>query len=130
MEKISITLRLPSDTVARLDYLARIKPVSRQDFIAQILTEVAATVGPMPKLEQKPLPPLLLETIEATISQMKLDQEISLKKLIGTVTWATLNDPVKRALGKEFKELVVAGEFPGLKISRKKSNNEQQYKKL
>ena len=129
MEKIALTLRLSQDTIDRLEHMARLKPVSRQVLMEQILTDAASTIGVLPKLERRPLPPSVLEAIDASIEQMKLGGETSLKKLVGKDVWETLDDPVKRLLGKELKDLVMAGEFSGLTKGRKKSNNEQQYDK-
>ena len=129
MEKIALTLRLPQDTINRLEHMARLKPVSRQVLMEQILTDAASTIGVLPKLERRPLPQSVLEAIDASIEEMTLGGETSLKKLVGKNVWETLDDPVKRFMGKEFKELVMAGECPGLTVGRKKSNNEQQYDK-
>lgn len=131
MEKVALTLRLAQDTVARLEYMARLKPVSRQVLMEQILTDAASTtVLVLPMLERRPLPQAVLDAVNASIARLKLGQETSLKKLVGKTVWGTLDDSVKRLMGKEFKDLVIAGEFPGIEIGRKKSNNEQQYDKV
>lgn len=130
-EKILVTLRLPKEDVDRLDRMARKRAVTRQTIVEQIVSGAVANVGlePEQEIEGKPLPPSILDAVEENIQKMKPGQEISLKKLVGKQLWMTLDDPVKRLLGKEFKELVIAGEFPGLAKGRKKGNNEQQYNK-
>ena len=127
MERTAITLRLSDDAIARLEHIARSNLVSRQTLMEKTLTDFASTVDMPPKLKWRPLPQPVQEAIDASIGRLKSGVETSLRKLVGHPVWDTLEDPVKRSLGKEFKELVIAGEFPKLKKGRLKSNNEQQY---
>lgn len=128
-EKIPITVRLPKSEVTSLDRMARVSAVSRQVLIEGIIAEAISTFGPLSDAERTALPPTVIRAVESSIKRMKAGDEISLKKLVGKELWATLDDPVKRMLGKVFKVLVADNEFPGLALGRKKSNNEQQYNK-
>jgi Domain of unknown function (DUF1413) len=128
-EKIPITVRLPKSEVTSLDHMARVGAVSRQVLIEGIIAEAISTFGPLTDAERTALPPTVVRAVESAIKRMKAGDEISLKKLVGKEVWATLDDPVKRMLGKVFKVLVADNEFQGLTLGRKKSNNEQQYNK-
>lgn len=128
-EKIPVTVRLPKAEVISLDRMARAEAVSRQVLIEGIIARAVATFGPLTDAERTALPPTVIRAVESAIQQMKAGEEVSLKKLVGKALWATLDDPVKRMLGKVFKVLVADNEFPGLTLGRKKSNNEQQYNK-
>jgi hypothetical protein len=128
-EKIPVTVRLPKSEVATLDRMAMAGAVSRQVLIEGIITQAISTFGPLSDAERTALPQSVIHAVESSIKRMKAGDEISLKKLVGKELWATLDDPVKRMLGKVFKVLVADNEFPGLALGGKKSNNEQQYKK-
>lgn len=129
-EKVPITVRLPKSEVVSLDQISRAQAVSRQVLIEGIITEAITAFGPLKDAERTALPPTVIRAVESSIKRMKAGDEISLKKLVGKELWATLDDPVKRMLGKVFKVLVADNEFPGLALGRKKSNNEQQYSKV
>lgn len=128
-EKTPITIRLPKSELASLDQMARVGAVSRQVLIESIISQAISAFGPLSDADRTALPPTVVRAVESTIHRMNAGDEISLKKLVGKDVWATLDDPVKRMLGKVFKVLVADNEFPGLVLGRKKSNNEQQYNK-
>ena len=127
MGKSALTIRLSQDAIDRLEHMARLKLVSRHFLIEKILADKASTIDILPKLEQRPLPQSIFEAINTCIQRMKPGEETSLKKLVGNPIWTSLDDSVKRLLGKEFKKLVITGEIHCLTMGEKKSNNEQQY---
>jgi hypothetical protein len=128
-EKIPITVRLPKSEVATLDRMATAGAVSRQVLIEGIIAQAISTFGPLSEGERTALPQSVIHAVESSIKRMQAGDESSLKKLVGKELWTTLDDSVKRMLGKVFKVLVAEDEFPGLALGRKKSNNEQQYNK-
>jgi hypothetical protein len=128
-ERIPITIRLRAGDLVSLDRMARASTLTRQDMIEKIIGEALSAFGPFAEPEGVALPPMVLSAIESRVERMKPGEESSLKKLIGQELWATLDDPIRRGLGKVFKVLVDSGQFPALKLGRKKSNNEQQYNK-
>lgn len=125
-ERIPITIRLLAKEIVSLDRMARASTTTRQDLIEKIISDAISAFGPFAEPERVALPPKVLSAIESSVERMN-QEELSLKKLIGQELWATLDDPIRRGLGKGFKVLVETGQFPALKLGRKKSNNEQQY---
>jgi hypothetical protein len=125
-EKIPVTVRLPRSDIAGLDRMATAQSTTRQDLIGTLVREAVAKSG---LTSDTALPPAVLAAVEAGIAEMKSGEETSLKKLIGNELWSTLDDALKRGLGKVFKELVEKRLLPELMLGRKKSNNEQQYNK-
>lgn len=131
MPRHPITVRLSDTILDSLTYLASQRSISRQDLIEEILASATQHVA-SERLEKSQtfLPDSVLQLIQPRIDSLERGEEISLKRLVGKEAWCKLDDAVRRNLGKDFKELVLGGHFPGLKVGRKKSNNEQQYDKL
>jgi len=131
MSRHPITVRLPDWVLDGLTYLASQRSISRQDLIEEILTQATADVPITGTNQGQNLPlPLVLQRIQPKIDALGSGEEMSLKRLIGKDEWSRLDDSVRRNLGKDFKELVKDGQFPGLTVGRKKTNNEQQYLKI
>lgn len=131
MSRHPITVRLPDRVLDGLTYLASQRSISRQDLIEEILTQAVPNVPTTGTKEGQKLPlPSVLQRIQPKIDALGSGEETSLKRLIGKDEWSRLDDSVRRNLGKDFKELVKDGHFPGLTIGRKKTNNEQQYQKI
>lgn len=131
MSRQAITVRVSDEVVSALNYQASQKGLSRQDLIEQIL--VAATTGIKPSDAYEAstyIPELLQRKIQSKIDLLKKGDETSLKRLVGKDQWATLSYITRRNFGKQFKELVQDGQYPGLKVGRKKTDNEQQYNRI
>lgn len=131
MSRQAITIRVSDEVVSALNYQASQKGLSRQDLIEQIL--VAATTGIKPNDAYGAntyISESLHQEIQSKIDLLKKGDETSLKRLVGKDQWATLSYITRRNFGKEFKELVQGGQYPGLKVGRKKTDNEQQYNKV
>ncbi|MBB1077764.1 DUF1413 domain-containing protein [Rhodoferax sp. 4810] len=132
MKKIAITVRLSEETIARLRFTAAKQGVSLQDLIEITLNAFAAHVHlPAGKTVVTYLSDTLQTMIHSALIQIPPGRSIGLKQLLDANVWQDLSDSARRNLGKEFKQLVLNGEFPELILGDKKpGNGEQQYVRI
>lgn len=123
-----MTVRLHQETLAKLNVIASEQGVTRQDLVARLLDEVTGetVISDTDKIISH-VSQSILDDIKNKSLKLNRGAEISLKRLVGEDVWESFTDATRRIFGKQFREMVMAGDFPALSVGRKKSNNEQQY---
>jgi len=127
--KKAMTVRLEEEILNKLSIIASERGVTRQDLVEKIVIEISD--GLAEELNDKKVsyaPSHVLESIKTKSELLPVGAEVSLKQLVGDKQWAEFTDATRRVFGKQFRDMVINKEFPHLKIGRKKSNNEQQYR--
>lgn len=126
--KKPMTVRLQENILTKLSIIATQRGMTRQDLVENILIDFSndMTEG-LTHQTVSYVPSHVLELIKTQSEQLTAGTEISLKKIVGDEQWLELPDATRRVFGKQFRDMVADGEFPCLKVGRKKSNNEQQY---
>ncbi|MGP9807743.1 DUF1413 domain-containing protein [Halomonas sp. AOP12-C2-37] len=126
--KKPMTVRLHQETLDKLNVIASGQGVTRQDLVEMLLEEATGetVISDTDKIISH-VSQSVLDDIRKKSLKLNRGSEISLKRLVGEGTWESFTDATKRIFGKQFREMVVAGDFPTLSVGHKKSNNEQQY---
>ncbi|MBR2523941.1 MAG: DUF1413 domain-containing protein [Clostridiales bacterium] len=70
----------------------------------------------------------LIVQARKNIAKMKVNIPFTLRELMGA-TWLSLSKGERIRFGKNFKALVVAGEFDNIIYINKKANNSASYRK-
>ena len=126
--KQAMSVRLTHHTMNKLNIWASSQGLTRQELVEKILTE--ATMHITKDSADKTVTYVsnhVLELIKHSAEETKTGSEVSLKNMVGEKEWEELTDSIRRVFGKQFREMVAAGDFPELRVGRKRSNNEQQY---
>lgn len=125
--KKQMTVRLEKDILSKLSNITSEKGITRQDFVESLIIEAT---GNIPATDTDKtfscVSQEILDLVKSNTEQLSDGTEISLKSLVGD-EWEKLTDATRRVFGKQFRDMVMDGDFPRLKVGRKKSNNEQQY---
>jgi hypothetical protein len=131
LEERQMSLSLPEQLLTHYAYEAQMRCIPRETLIREVLMTAAVGFSPLPPNagNQPHMLPEIKAALHTAIRALPIGAETSLKKLLDQPVWQSLHNTFRRDLGKIFKEFVQAGEFPGLSVGRKKSNNEQQYLK-
>ena len=125
--KKPITVRLGQDVLSKLSIIASKKGLTRQDLVEKILIDATGSISE--NMAEKTISCVsqeVIDLVKSNTEKLPVGTETSLKKLIGD-EWKEFTDATRRVFGKQFRDMVTNGDFPYLKVGRKKSNNEQQY---
>lgn len=125
--KKPITVRLGKDVLNKLSIIASSEGLTRQDLVERILSEATENISE--NMAEKTISYVsqeILDLVKSNTEQLSVGTETSLKKLVGD-EWEEFTDATRRVFGKQFRDMVMDGDFPCLEVGRKKSNNEQQY---
>ncbi|MEZ9367632.1 DUF1413 domain-containing protein [Shewanella sp. 10N.286.51.B2] len=126
--KKPMTVRLHEINLSKLSIIATHRGMTRQDLVEKILIDASNEMAEgLTDNTVSYVPSHVIELIKTQSAQLTAGTEVSLKKIVGEVQWTELPDATRRVFGKQFRDMVADGEFPCLKVGRKKSNNEQQY---
>jgi hypothetical protein len=126
--KKPMTVRLCQETLDKLNAIASGQGLTRQDLVEKLLKEATGetviidTDKIISHVSQS-----VLDGIKKKSLELNSGTEIGLKRLVGEGAWESFTDATRRIFGKQFREMVMAGDFPALSVGHKKSNNEQQY---